>query len=295
MHRALRGMLVAAAAVMAVAAPSAQAADTRPPTPPANVRFGEVTPTTVQLLFDESTDDVGVNGYFVRGGPSIEIGSPGYAFIEQLEPGETYTFTVSAFDAARNESAPSAPVTVTLPEWQPPTNVRVTGQSRGTVSLAWQPPANMPQAERYYVFVDGSLELITWATDATVQHLSVGSHGITVRASDWQEKLTPGSAPAAVTVDAAADRTPPTAPSSVRSVFDLDTCLYSVSWAASSDDVDDASALVYDLFARDSITGALYVWRYSMQGTSVSRFEQDVAGVRAVDRSGNASPVTRAG
>jgi hypothetical protein len=295
MHRAVRGALVTAAVVTAVAAPSAQAADTRPPTTPANVRAGEVTPTTVQLLYSESTDDVGVNGYKVRGGPSTVIGSPGYAFIQLLEPGETYTFTVSAFDAAGNESAPSAPVTVTLPEWQPPTDVRVTSQSRGTVSLAWRPPANMPQAERYHIFVDGSLELITWATNATVQHLSVGSHRITVRASDWQQKLTPDSAPAAVTVEAAADSTPPTAPGSLRSVFDPDTCLYNVSWGASSDDVDDPSALVYDLLARDSITGALYVWRYSVQGTSVSRFEQDVAGVRGVDRSGNASAVTRAG
>src|SRR5215216_430695 len=98
MHRALGGALVTAAAVTAVAAPPAQAADTRPPTTPTNVRVGEVTPTTVQLFYDESTDDVGVNGYFVRGGPSTEIGSSGYAFIQQLDPGETYTFTVSAFD-----------------------------------------------------------------------------------------------------------------------------------------------------------------------------------------------------
>lgn len=289
MCNALRGALVAAAVVAGVAAPAAQAADTRPPTTPTNVRVGEVTPTTVQLRYAESTDDTGVNGYYVRGGPSLEIGSPGYAFIQLLEPGETYTFTISAFDAAGNESAPSAPVTVTLPAWQPPTNVRVTSQSRGTVSLAWEPPSNMPSPSTYHVFVDGRLERVSPSTTAFVEHLAPGTHRLTVRASDWQREITPDSAPVTVDVAAAADRTPPTAPTGLTVRFNPDTCLYDARWDAARDDVDDPSALVYDLLARDLVTGQPYVVSYDFQGTSVSRFSFEIVGVRAVDRAGNAS------
>jgi hypothetical protein len=295
MNLALRALLVAVAGVGLSGAPAAQAADTRPPTTPTDVRVGEVTPTTVQLRFGLSSDDTMVNGYIVRGGPRDEYAGDGLAFIQQLEPGATYTFTVAAYDAAGNESAPSDPVTVTLPEFQPPANVRVTSQARGTVSLAWEAPPNMPSASTYQVSVDGRLEIVTPATSGTVRHVAPGTHQLTVRAYDWREVLTPPSAAATVSVSAVADRTPPSAPTGFTAAFNRDTCLYDAHWNASRDDVDDPSALVYDVLSRDRITGGLYVSRYDHATTSVSNSSFDIAGVRAVDSAGNASAVTTGG
>ena len=292
MQRVTRLAPAVAAVAIAVAAPAAQAADTRPPTVPTDVRPGEVTPTTVQLRFGESTDNVRVNGYRVRGGPRVEYAGGGYAFLQLLEPGATYRFTVSAFDAAGNESAPSAPVTVTLPHWQPPANVRLTGQSRGTASLAWERPGNMPLAATYLVYVDDRLETVSWATAAQVRHLAPGSHRITVKASDWSRQVTPASAPLTISVDAGTDRVPPTAPTGLVNVFDEVTCLFDVSWDAARDDVDDPPAIVYDLLVTDYITGDPYVLTYGVPGTAVSQYPAEVIGVRAVDSAGNASPVS---
>ena len=77
---------VATAVAALTVAPAATAADTRPPTIPTNLHVGQVTPTTVQLLFDPSRDDVRVAGYVVTGGPRQEIASDGYAFMQLLQP-----------------------------------------------------------------------------------------------------------------------------------------------------------------------------------------------------------------
>jgi hypothetical protein len=298
MWHALRRLSACATilAASAVLVPEvAAAADTRPPTTPTGVRVGDVTPTTVQLRFNPSTDDVQVNGYIVRGGPREEFAGDGYAFMQLLDPGATYTFTVIAFDAAGNRSAPSAPVTVTTPQWQPPRNVRITSQSGGTVALAWDAPANMPDASRFLIDVDGRLETISPSQGGTVRHVNPGTHRLTVRASNSSGAVTPPSAPMSVTVAAGADRTPPTVPTGLRSVFDAGDCLYDVSWDAASDDVDPASRLTYDVQIRDWLTGERYVFRYDVAATSLERFPTDVVGVRAVDGSGNASAFGAAG
>jgi hypothetical protein len=64
-----------------------------------------------------------------------------------------YSLTVVAVDKAGNVSAPNQPV-ATPAKWTPPTNLRVTSVSGGTVSLAWNGSWNMPQACRYYVYAD---------------------------------------------------------------------------------------------------------------------------------------------
>lgn len=91
------------------------APDTTPPSVPANV---VATPGTgqVQLSWSPSTDDRGVTGYTVLrdGAP---VGSPTTASYTDtgLTAGQTYTYTVTARDAANNTSGPSVPVQATVP------------------------------------------------------------------------------------------------------------------------------------------------------------------------------------
>ena len=53
-----------------------------------------------------------------------------------------------------NVSAPNQLVAATTAKWKPPTNLRVTSVSGGTVSLASNGSWNMPQACRYFVYAD---------------------------------------------------------------------------------------------------------------------------------------------
>jgi hypothetical protein len=232
--------LVAVIAVCAglgvVGAPVAGAADTQPPTARSNVRVVAVKPDTVTIAFTGSTDDVGLKWYVARveGVREQPTTSPGGTEIGGLKSDTTYSLTVVAVDKAGNVSAPSAPVAATTAKWMPPTNLRVTGVSGGTVSLAWNPPSNMPWAYRQPV---GDLGL------ATMQRLAPGTHVFTVRAMHVSGDLSPASNPVTVTVaPRGSDRTAPTAPQNVVSREDPVVYNFDTTWDPSTDDVDPAPA-----------------------------------------------------
>jgi hypothetical protein len=74
-------------------------------------------PTRVDLTWNASTDASGVTGYVIRrGGTEIARVSSGTTYADaSVAAGTAYSYTVEAFDAAGNVSAPSAPATVTTP------------------------------------------------------------------------------------------------------------------------------------------------------------------------------------
>jgi hypothetical protein len=96
--------------------------DTTPPPAPANLSHGWLTPHTVPLSWSGSGDvfayEVWMDGAFLDevAGDWRYAGMliPAYE-ARHLAPGSTHTFTVRSRDEGGNLSAPSAPVTVTLP------------------------------------------------------------------------------------------------------------------------------------------------------------------------------------
>ena len=92
-------------------------ADTSPPSTPTNLAASAVTATGATLSWTAATDDVAVVGYKVfRDG--TQVGTPtATTFVDSgLAPSTTYNYTVSAFDAAGHDSAPSSPpLAVTTP------------------------------------------------------------------------------------------------------------------------------------------------------------------------------------
>ena len=88
--------------------------DTTPPSVPQNLAASNITDTTVALSWEASTDNVAVDGYkvYTNGADPITVSATSTT-MTGLAPGTQYTFTVSAFDAAGNESAQSEPVQVT--------------------------------------------------------------------------------------------------------------------------------------------------------------------------------------
>jgi chitodextrinase len=101
--------------------------DTTPPTAPSSLTATATSPTSVALSWAAATDAVGVTGYSVLRGGAV-VGSVNGTTTTFNDPGvaaaTTYSYTVTATDAAANVSAPSpAAVVTTGPASPPPTVV----------------------------------------------------------------------------------------------------------------------------------------------------------------------------
>lgn len=93
------------------------APDTQAPSAPGNLHvMGTPTDSSVQLMWNAATDNVGVTGYKVYRGANLVAtlsGTTTSYTVTGLSANTTYSFTVKAIDAAGNESAASNPVSAT--------------------------------------------------------------------------------------------------------------------------------------------------------------------------------------
>jgi len=95
---------------------TAATSDTTPPSTPSGVTAAQNAAGSVDVAWNQSTDEVAVDGYTVYRDGSALASVAGEALIyadAAVEPGTTYGYAVDAFDLAGNHSAPSAPVSVT--------------------------------------------------------------------------------------------------------------------------------------------------------------------------------------
>ncbi|WP_055105622.1 lytic polysaccharide monooxygenase [Paenibacillus ihumii] len=94
--------------------------DTEAPSAPGNLHvMGTPTSSSVSLMWNPSTDNVGVAGYRIYNGNSLAAtvsGTTTEHVVTGLSANTSYTFTVRAFDAAGNESSPSNSVSATTAE-----------------------------------------------------------------------------------------------------------------------------------------------------------------------------------
>jgi chitodextrinase len=289
---------VLAVAVLAVVAPVASAAgrDRTPPSTPTNVRVVAVTEDSITIAWNASTDNSGKIHAYIAGG----IYHPGTSTTKTfswLVPNWTQTYRVQAMDAAGNVSALSAPVTgTTAPDVTPPTaptNLRITGSTPSSVSLAWD-RATDRWSFAYHLFVDGVEAGGTGDRSFRLRHLAPGStHTFTVRARDHAGNTGPASNAVTFTLPASADRTAPTAPTNLTAIDVQDFCGGTeLRWNASSDDTDPPSAIEYEIYRNGALftltaPGNAFAFLYAPSGTSTWT-------VVAVDRAGNSSAASNA-
>ncbi|MFG3063845.1 discoidin domain-containing protein [Streptomyces sp. NPDC048231] len=96
--------------------PDPEPGDHKAPTAPG--KPGAVTdfPTVADLTWPAATDDTAVTGYAVHQDGKLVSASKGTSVrVPNLTAGKRYTFTITARDAAGNESQASPPLTVTMP------------------------------------------------------------------------------------------------------------------------------------------------------------------------------------
>ncbi|MGW3415285.1 discoidin domain-containing protein [Streptomyces sp. NPDC000888] len=96
--------------------PGPAVTDTQAPTAPGTPAATTDFPTVADLNWAASTDNTGVTGYSVhRDGKLVSATGKTSVRLSGLTAGQTYTFTITARDAAGNESGPSAELKVTMP------------------------------------------------------------------------------------------------------------------------------------------------------------------------------------
>jgi chitodextrinase len=242
------------------AAPAARAAaprDRQPPTTPTNLRVTAMTPYSVTLAWNPSTDNSGRFSYVICCANVSSMTAPGgistFVYTAGLEAMRTFTLRIYAVDAAGNYSKPSNSVTFTLPrDTIPPSQARISSTGHGAthVSLTWSAVEDGPNVW-FTVYMNGSPILYgTRNTSTTFTLLQPETtYAFTVQAMDFAGQRSPLSEPATVTTDPlrTGDTTPPTSPAPLFAQ-NWGDCEVELDWAESTDDVDPQWLIEYKVF-----------------------------------------------
>jgi len=216
--------------VMQMAAFKAAPVDTQAPSVPTNLQAIAVSASQINLSWASSTDNVGVAGYKIfRNGAQVGTSTAVTYSDMGLAQNTTYTYTVSAFDAAGNVSAQSSSTSATTPSLPPPVinsfTVTPTSLLLGQPAmLSW----NVLNATS--ISIDNGVGAVT-GTSTTVFPAQTTTNGN-------------GSTTAQTTVTLALDTQPPTIPANLTATA-VSTSEINLSWASSTDNVGVAGYSIY--------------------------------------------------
>ncbi|MET0839648.1 MAG: hypothetical protein ABWY19_12750, partial [Marmoricola sp.] len=222
--------------------------DDASPTPPANVSGTWSSPSKVTLTWAGSTDDAAVTGYRVyRDGDLLTTLGPdarGHtdAGVANLH---TYSYTVTALDAAGHESDPGGPAVLTTGDDTAPATPTAGATLSGTdtADVTWTASSDNAAVTGYRVYRNGS---VIDTVDADTRHLldtgldDAVTYTYAVAALDAAGNTSPPSAGASVTTP---DLTPPTAPAGLTASSAGQSV--ALSWAAASDNVAVTAYVVH--------------------------------------------------
>ncbi len=188
------------------------APDTQPPSVPAGLAVSNLTENSGTLTWNASTDNVGVTSYNIFQNSTL-LGSVSGSTLQYqltgLSPSTTYSYTITAGDAANNISAPSAPFQVTTlappPDTQPPTVP--TGLASADISssgftLSWTASTDNVGVTNYLIYRD-SLAPVSTGGNSTIYIVtgltSLTTYNFRVAAADAAGNISAPSTPLSVT------------------------------------------------------------------------------------------------
>jgi len=221
--------------------------DRIPPSVPEIVMADGKSPSQIDLAWTTSTDNVEVTGYKVyRNG--VQVGTTDKTSYSDTGLAEltTYTYEVSAYDAAGNESAKSTPKEGTTLDGTPPsvpTGLTGTAVSESRIDLSWTASTDNAGVTNYRVYRNG-VEIAFPLTNSYSDTNCVPSTTYTyeVAAEDAAHNLSAKSSPAVVT--SLADSTPPSVPTNLTTTA-VSRSQINLSWTASTDNVGVAGYKIY--------------------------------------------------
>lgn len=215
--------------------------DITPPSAPAALTAAAVSATEIDLAWGASIDNIGVTEYRIfRNGTQIATSTAASYRDAGLSPSTTFTYTVSAYDAAGNASAPSAAASATTPaapDTTPPSapsNLTALAASADQIDLTWNASTDNVGVAGYQIYRNGvpvGVSIVPSYRDAGLTPLT--AYRYTVSAFDAAGN---SSAPSAVsaTTPAPPDVTPPSTPAGL-SASAASSSQINLSWAASTD------------------------------------------------------------
>jgi chitodextrinase len=237
--------------------------DTTPPSTPDNISETSSTVSSITIEWDASTDDVGVAGYNVYRNGSLINTQGGTSFTDTgLTFSSNYTYTVSAFDAAGNTSAQSAPFfAASSSDTTPPTipgNLKTTQVLDDSISLSWDASTDNVDVAGYKIYRNNGLVGTSTTTSFTDTGLNpVTDYDYVIEAYDESNNVSASSA--TLSTETAFDTTPPSTPNNMTSSSQTDTTI-SLSWNAATDNIGVTGYNIYrNGVLITSTTGTSYV------------------------------------
>jgi chitodextrinase len=240
--------------------PAAAAFDRKKPTTPTNLQVTGKTSSSVSLAWNPSTDNSGVFSYVIHvsDGKNVPVGQTATSFtVTGLSAGYTHSFYIYALDGSGNKSGNSNTVSTTLPaDNSPPTAPVLSLVEAGPthVRLAWTASTDDGNYIWYQVFKDSQPVYYAYSNlSATIKLLQPETtYTFNVRAGDTWSNLSPFRNNLVVTTPASDpnDTTPPTTPANFN-VSDNSCGEVGMNWVASTDNVDAAEFIIYDIYVND--------------------------------------------
>lgn len=220
------------------------APDIDPPSVPTGLSANAISSTEIDLSWSASTDNVGVTGYTVRRNGAVIATISGTSFSDtDLTPETTYSYTVSAFDAAGNNSDQSAAVLETTdmgPDTSAPsvpTGLAGSPESSTRIDLRWSASNDNVGVTGYTVRRNGAVVATVSSTSFIDANLTPDTtYSYTVAAFDAAGNTSAQSAAIQVSTQAVPDTTPPSVPAGLNANA-VSGAQIDLSWSASTDNV----------------------------------------------------------
>jgi len=167
--------------------------DITPPTAPVNLIVSNITQTTVDLMWDASTDNIEVTSYDVYSNGALIGSTNSISYnVASLTESTSYTFTVIARDAASNSSISSNAVLITTlttsGDTEAPTtplNLIASNITNTTTDLSWDASNDNIAVIGYEIYIDGTLLKFVNTTTCDIINLTpMTGYTFTVLAKD---------------------------------------------------------------------------------------------------------------
>ncbi len=224
--------------------PTPPVGDTQPPTVPAGLHSTGQTDASVALAWNGSTDNVGVAGYRVkRNGVQVATTASTNYVDSGLAPSTAYSYTLSAYDAAGNQSANSPALIAStgqpLDTIQPtaPLNVAAQANSPTSVAVTWAAATDNVGVTGYYVLRGGvTLAFVTGTGYIDATATAGTAYSYVVKARDAAGNVGPASNTATVTTPNPPDTQVPSAPTGLVAMA-VTAGQVNLSWTGATDNV----------------------------------------------------------
>ena len=276
------------------------AADTEAPTAPAAVTATDVTETTAKVTWDEASDNVGVVGYNVyvnENKVNDELVTGTEYDLTGLAEETEYTVTVTAVDAAGNESARSEAATFTTEKAKDmeaptvPSGVTVTDITETRATVSWEASTDNVEVAGYNVYVNDTKVNAAPVTGTTYDLTGLTEeteYTVTVTAVDTSENESVRSEAATFTTlktEDPKDTEAPTVPANVRT-SDVTETTAKVAWDEASDNV---GVVGYNVYVNETKVNDELVTGTEYDLTGLTEETEYTVNVTAVDAEGNES------